>query len=99
MGVASGTPASLGGGGGAEQTADAQVFGELASVAHSLPDPVDRYWIMVYTLVAEPRDAVANWRVIPFTGVMQHAFQIVDTDMELAVVDALTFPAALPRPS
>ena len=81
------------------RAADAQVFGELASVAHSLPDPVDRYWIMVYTLVAEPRDAVANWRVIPFTGVMQHAFQIVDTDMELAVVDALTFPAALPRPS
>jgi hypothetical protein len=29
---------------------------------------------------------------------MQAAFQIVDADMELAVVDALTFPAALPRP-
>jgi len=30
--------------------------------------------------------------------VMQAAFQIVDTDMELAVIDALTFPASLPRP-
>ena len=30
--------------------------------------------------------------MIPFIGVMQAAFQIIDTDMELAVVDALTFP-------
>jgi len=42
---------------------------------------------------------VPSWRVIPFLGVMQAAFQITDTDMELAVVDALTFPAAMPRPS
>ena len=41
---------------------------------------------------------VPSWRVIPFIGVMQAAFQITDTDMELAVVDALTFPAAMPRP-
>jgi hypothetical protein len=77
---------------------DAQVYGELARVAQTLPDPVDRYWIMVYTLVAEQPATVPSWRVIPFMGVMQAAFQIVDTDMELAVVDALTFPAALPRP-
>lgn len=77
---------------------DAQVFGELARVASTLPDPVDRYWMMVYTLVAEQPSAVPSWRVIPFTGVLQLALQIVDTDMELAVVDALTFPAALPRP-
>jgi uncharacterized tellurite resistance protein B-like protein len=77
---------------------DAQVFGELARVAQTLPDPVDRYWMMVYTLVAEQPATVPSWRVIPFTGVMQMAFQIVDTDMELAVVDALTFPAAMPRP-
>ena len=77
---------------------DAQVYGELSRVAQTLPDPVDRYWIMVYTLVAEQPATVPSWRVIPFMGVMQAAFQIVDTDMELAVVDALTFPAALPRP-
>ena len=78
---------------------DAQVFGELARVARSLPDPVDRYWIIVYALVAELPATVASWRVIPFVGVLQAAFQITDTDMELAVVDALTFPATLPRPS
>jgi uncharacterized tellurite resistance protein B-like protein len=78
---------------------NAQVFGELSRVAQSLPDPVDRYWIVVYTLVAELPATVPSWRVIPFMGVMQAAFQIVDTDMELAVVDALTFPAAMPRPS
>ena len=77
---------------------DAQVFGELARVAESLPDPVDRYWIVVYTLAAEQPSTAPSWRVIPFMGVMQAAFQIVDTDMELAVIDALTFPASLPRP-
>lgn len=78
--------------------ADAQVFGELSRVAASLPDPVDRYWITVYALVAEAQQAIASWRVIPFMGVIQAAFQIVDTDMELAVVDALTFSPTLPRP-
>jgi uncharacterized tellurite resistance protein B-like protein len=78
---------------------DAQVFSELARVGRTLPDPVDRYWIIVYALVAEMPATVVSWRVIPFVGVLQAAFQITDTDMELAVVDALTFPATLPRPS
>lgn len=77
---------------------DAQVFGELSRVAQALPDPVDRYWMVVYTLVAEPPATVPSWRVIPFIGVMQAAFHITDTDMELAVIDALTFPASLARP-
>ena len=77
---------------------DAQVFGELSRVAATLPGPVDRYWMVVYTLVAESPSSVPTWRVIPFMGVMQAAFQIVDADMELAVIDALTFPANLPRP-
>ncbi|CAN5578001.1 hypothetical protein BH11MYX1_BH11MYX1_14220 [soil metagenome] len=77
---------------------DAEVYGELAKVARSLPDPVDRYWMVVYTLVAEMPATVPSWRVIPFMGVMQAAFQIGDADIELAVIDALTFPAALPRP-
>jgi len=77
---------------------DAQVFGELARVAQGLPDPVDRYWMIVYTLVAEMPATVPSWRVIPFIGVIQAAFRITDTDMELAVIDALTFPAAMPRP-
>jgi uncharacterized tellurite resistance protein B-like protein len=77
---------------------DAQVFGELARVANGLLDPVDRYWMIVYALVAELPATVPSWRVIPFVGVLQAAFQITDTDMELAAVDALTFPAALPRP-
>jgi uncharacterized tellurite resistance protein B-like protein len=78
---------------------DAQVFTELARVAQALPDPIDRYWIAVYALAAESPSTVPSWRVIPFLGVLQAAFQIVDADMELAVVDALTFPATLPRPN
>jgi hypothetical protein len=76
---------------------DAQVFTLLAAVAQTLPDPVDRYWLVVYALAAETPAEIARWRVIPFVGLMQAAFQITDTDMELAVVDALTFPAAMPR--
>ena len=77
---------------------DAQVSEELARVATGLPDPVDRYWMVVYTLVAELPATVPSWRILPFVGVMQSAFQIVDSDMDLAVADALTFPAAMPRP-
>lgn len=77
---------------------DAQVFGELSRLAAGLPDPVDRYWLVVYALVAELPATVPSWRVIPFVGVMQAALQVTDTDMELAAVDALAFPAALPRP-
>lgn len=77
---------------------DAQVFRELARIAQALPDPVDRYWMVVYTLVAEPPATVPSWRVIPFIGVMQAAFHITDTDMELAVIDALTFSPSLARP-
>ncbi len=80
------------------RAADAQVFGELSRVALALPDPVDRYWMVVYTLVAEVPATVPSWRVIPFIGVMQTAFQIVDADMELAVIDSLAFPPAMPRP-
>ncbi|HTL33854.1 MAG TPA: tellurite resistance TerB family protein [Kofleriaceae bacterium] len=78
---------------------DAQVFGELSRIASTMPGPVDRYWMVVYTLVAEQPSSVPSWRVIPFIGVMQAAFQIVDADMELAAIDALTFPANLPRPA
>jgi hypothetical protein len=76
----------------------AEVFAELARLASGLPDPVDRYWLIVYALVAELPAVVASWRVIPFVGLLQSALQITDTDMELAAVDALAFPPALPRP-
>jgi uncharacterized tellurite resistance protein B-like protein len=77
---------------------NAEVFGELQRVAIGLVDPVDRYWMVVYCLVAEMPAMVPTWRVIPFIGVLQAAFQINDTDMQLAATDALTFPAAMPRP-
>ncbi len=60
---------------------------------------MDRYWLIVYTLVAELPATVSNWRVIPFVGVMQAALQVTETDMELAVIDSQSFPASLPRPT
>ncbi|MEZ4360814.1 MAG: hypothetical protein R3B48_11575 [Kofleriaceae bacterium] len=71
----------------------------LRQLATALPDPIDRYWLTVYALVAEPPDDVPNWRVIPFIGMIQGAFQIIDADLEFAVTDALLFPASTPRPS
>lgn len=72
--------------------------GELVALAASLPDPVDRYWMVVYAMCAEPPADLARWRVIPFISLAQRAFGIGDADMELAVIDAGTFPANLPRP-
>jgi uncharacterized tellurite resistance protein B-like protein len=71
---------------------------ELMAIAQSLPDPVDRYWMVVYAMCAEPPDTLARWRFIPFLAIIQRAFQIVDADMELAVADAAQFPPTLPRP-
>ncbi len=71
---------------------------ELAAIAQSLPDPVDRYWMVVYAMCAEPIETLARWRFIPFLSIVQRAFQIVDADMELAVADASQFPPTLPRP-
>lgn len=75
------------------------VYPALNELARTLPDPVDRYWMIVYALVAEVPATVASWRIIPFVGVLQGAFQVSDLDMELAVVDALSFPPTLPRPT
>jgi len=74
------------------------VFVELQSVTPTLPDVVDRWWMVVYALAAEPTNLVSNWRVIPFAGLLQHAFGIADGDMDLAASDASTFPAGMPRP-
>ena len=75
------------------------VYTELQSLVANLPDPVDRYWLVVYAMLAEPPNLVTSWRVIPFIGLCQHAFQIVDDDMELAAQDALAFPSTIPRPT
>lgn len=71
---------------------------ELVALASSLPDPVDRYWMVVYALCAEPPADLARWRVIPFISLAQRAFGLGDADMELAAADAATFPANMPRP-
>jgi hypothetical protein len=71
---------------------------ELMQMAQSLPDPVDRYWMVVYALCAEPVVQLSRWRFIPFVSLLQRAFQIGDADMELAATDAAGFPQSLPRP-
>jgi uncharacterized tellurite resistance protein B-like protein len=73
---------------------------ELQALAGTLPDIVDRWWMVVYSLVAEaPSSVASSWRVIPFAGLLQVAFGLADHDMDLAAADASTFPATLPRPS
>ena len=74
------------------------IEGELSIIAQQLPDPVDRYWMVVYALCAEPTNTLARWRFVPFIALMQRAFQLGDADMELAASDAAQFPASIPRP-
>jgi uncharacterized tellurite resistance protein B-like protein len=74
------------------------VYSELLLLQPALPDPVDRYWMAVYAMAAEPPAEVTSWRVLPFAALVQQALQIADGDMDLAVADALAFPANLPRP-
>ena len=75
------------------------VLVELQQLAMVMPDVVDRWWMVVYALAAEPPTSVGNWRVIPFAGLLQHAFGLADQDMDLAASDAQIFPAGLTRPS
>lgn len=75
------------------------VFSELQALIKNIPDPVDRYWLTVYAMLAEPPGVVASWRVVPFIGLCQHAFQIGDADMELCAQDAMAFPSTIPRPA
>ncbi len=82
----------------APRSPTALTLDELTIVANRVPEYADRYWLMIYALIAEAPAKVPQWRVRPFTRVMQTAFRLGDQDMELAVGDALTFPASLPRP-
>lgn len=74
------------------------VESELAAMAADLPDPVDRYWMVVYAMCGETPAELTRWRFIPFIALLQRAFGLGDSDMELAAADASTFPATLPRP-
>jgi hypothetical protein len=74
------------------------VLVELQTLAQTMPDIVDRWWMAVYAFAAEPPASISNWRVIPFAGLLQHAFGLSDNDMDLAAVDAQIFPAGLARP-
>jgi uncharacterized tellurite resistance protein B-like protein len=81
----------------APRSRTAQTLDELAVVANNVPDATDRYWLVVYTLAAEAPAKVPQWRVRPFTRVVQTAFQIA-IERGARRRDALTFPASLPRP-
>lgn len=74
------------------------VYATLAAIAASLTRAGDRYWIMVYALAAEVPATIRSWRMLPFVVQLQTALDLTDVDVDLAVVDALAFSAALPRP-
>lgn len=78
--------------------AHANVYTELLEVAQLLPDPLDRYWVAVYVLLAEPGSQRPNWRVIPFAGLLQQVFHLPDESLDMAVIDATVFPATTPKP-
>ena len=72
---------------------------QIEAVAVQIPDPVDRYWMVVYVMAAEPPAVIGRWKVIPFIGLLQSGFQIVEGDMDRAAADAALFPTGLRRPA
>lgn len=67
--------------------ASPEIPAELQLLAAGLPDPIDRWWMVVYVLAIEPAEA-RGWRKLVFAGLLQYAFGLSDLDMDLATVDA-----------
>ncbi len=77
---------------------DHSVVAELAAIAARLPDRLDRWWLALYCLVAEPAGTARAWRQQPFLGLLQQAFELRDDYLDTAALDAEQFPGWLPRP-
>lgn len=72
---------------------------ELNQLAAKIPDTIDRYWMIVYAMCAEPVATLERWGFIPFLAVLQRTFGLTDSDMNQAAIDARGFPASLRRPA
>jgi uncharacterized tellurite resistance protein B-like protein len=66
---------------------------ELASVATEIPQPSDRYWVTVYTMIIALADGVNDWREIEFLAAMKQTFGLNDKQMDVAMQTASQFPA------
>lgn len=78
---------------------DLDVEAALAKIAQKVQDRIDRYWIVVYVMCAEPPGSPAHWRTNHFITWLQRVFGLGDGYLELAAADAAGFPSHLPRPS
>jgi uncharacterized tellurite resistance protein B-like protein len=59
----------------------------MQPLAELVPDVVDRWWLAVYALAAEPPEA-RQWRKVIFTMLLQYAFGLGNHDMDLAEADS-----------
>lgn len=70
-----------------------ELFEELRQLASTIPDPVDRWWLIVYVLADEP-GAGRAWRRGLFGCLLQAAFGLGEQDVDLAASEAKLVAAA-----
>jgi uncharacterized tellurite resistance protein B-like protein len=67
---------------------------ELGKLSAQVVDGVDRWWMVVYALAAEPQD-FRDWRLVMFVQQVGGVFGLGTLDMDLAAYDAQTLPVTL----
>jgi uncharacterized tellurite resistance protein B-like protein len=67
---------------------------EMQHLALDMPDPADRYWLVVYLLVGELARGCTSWREVEFLSTAQRVFQLDGAEMDAAEANARLFEAA-----
>ncbi len=76
---------------------DLDLEAAITKIADKVQDRIDRYWVVVYVMCAEPYPA--HWRTNQFITWLQRVFALGDGYLELAAADAAGFASHVPRPS
>ncbi|HUS28346.1 MAG TPA: TerB family tellurite resistance protein [Kofleriaceae bacterium] len=71
---------------------------ELQKVATAMPNPIDRYWAIIYLMCADTQRA-PHWRSSPFLPLLQRHFALREEYFDLAATDAAGFASILPQAS
>jgi tellurite resistance protein len=70
---------------------DAKV--ELLAITAEIPQPSDRYWVAVYTMIIALADGKQDWREVEFLANLKKIFGLSDNQMDVAMKTAALFPA------
>jgi uncharacterized tellurite resistance protein B-like protein len=76
-----------------ERVAGKDSEAELAEIAAEIPQPSDRYWVTVYTMIIALADGKNDWREVEFLKNVEKTFALTDNQMDVAMKTASQFPA------